>query len=525
MVRSLHRTFVLATLLMGAALAGPLQAACLLPPGDLTADGTSTVADVQCTLLATLWSLAGQFGPVPACIEAAGAPNVVSDHDCSGVVNVSDVQISVLFALGASLEPELDSDASGCVDACESDLDGDGDFDFTDCAPYDALVRTGAPESCNGWDDDCDGSLEDSEDAEVALSCSDNDVCTGEEACMPPSGAVGLVISELMLQPAAGAAPAEWMELTNGTDSAFNIRGVRMVTGSGQQHVIDPGGALFVPANGRVVLASSAEVATNGGLRANYVYSELSLAGSGGLIELRDFAGNLIDAVDAGSPGFPGEPGASAALVDLSADNFDASSWASSSEVFGAGDRGTPGGPNRDVAIDACVDGAPLDCDDGDACTDDLCDPGTGCDAVPIAGCGGACDPVDPPIYSSNGASYTCSDLIFGFTLVNFNFTNWSFSEAPGGGLAVSGVGGAFPTMTGNMPQCPGGTFSVQSVIPGGCCERFNLTATYLDEDTWEGTFSVGFCGSPACGCPTGDGFSCLFSTCTDQSFAVQGTR
>jgi hypothetical protein len=34
-----------------------------------------------------------------------------------------------------------------------------------------------------------------------------------------------------------------------------------------------------------------------------------------------------------------------------------------------------------------CVDGDPLDCDDDDVCTEDSCDPTTGCDNTPIAGC------------------------------------------------------------------------------------------------------------------------------------------
>ncbi len=74
-----------------------------------------------------------------------------------------------------------DGDAQAdCVDA---DDDGDLDPDTTDCATTDAAVWTGAPESCDGVDQDCDGStagestdgdgdgLMDACDAHPALGC------------------------------------------------------------------------------------------------------------------------------------------------------------------------------------------------------------------------------------------------------------------------------------------------------------------------------------------------------------------
>ncbi|MBM4353830.1 MAG: hypothetical protein FJ109_08545 [Deltaproteobacteria bacterium] len=50
-----------------------------------------------------------------------------------------------------------DKDADGLKDCVDPDDDGDGDPDETDCAPLDPAVHQGAKESCNGQDDDCDG--------------------------------------------------------------------------------------------------------------------------------------------------------------------------------------------------------------------------------------------------------------------------------------------------------------------------------------------------------------------------------
>jgi len=51
-----------------------------------------------------------------------------------------------------------DGDALG--DACDGDKDNDGDKDITDCQPSNPAIHHQAVESCNGIDDDCDGSVD-----------------------------------------------------------------------------------------------------------------------------------------------------------------------------------------------------------------------------------------------------------------------------------------------------------------------------------------------------------------------------
>jgi hypothetical protein len=54
-----------------------------------------------------------------------------------------------------------DLDADGQCDSFDPDLDGDGDPNATDCAELDEAIYTGATESCDAIDSDCDGSLAD----------------------------------------------------------------------------------------------------------------------------------------------------------------------------------------------------------------------------------------------------------------------------------------------------------------------------------------------------------------------------
>ena len=88
-----------------------VRASCPAVPGDVTGDSTTNVQDVVCTILGTLSEMAGQAPP-----DCAVAP---LDHDCNGNVDVSDVLLTIRWALGLPLSPQVDANANGCVDACE----------------------------------------------------------------------------------------------------------------------------------------------------------------------------------------------------------------------------------------------------------------------------------------------------------------------------------------------------------------------------------------------------------------------
>jgi hypothetical protein len=62
--------------------------------------------------------------------------------------------------LAMSNPEQTDTDKDGQGNACDSDDDGDGVPDGQDCKPIDAKVYPGAPEQCNGQDDNCDGQVD-----------------------------------------------------------------------------------------------------------------------------------------------------------------------------------------------------------------------------------------------------------------------------------------------------------------------------------------------------------------------------
>lgn len=97
---------------------GTAWATCLPVAGDLTGDGMTNVADVQCSILVTLATLNG--GDIPSCLLG---PLEGADTNCDAAVTITDVMLCVQWALEIPLLPLLDEDQDNCVDACASPPD------------------------------------------------------------------------------------------------------------------------------------------------------------------------------------------------------------------------------------------------------------------------------------------------------------------------------------------------------------------------------------------------------------------
>ena len=101
---------------------------------------------------------------LPDCIDA--------DDDGDGDPDASDCAPGdpTVYAGAVETCDSIDSDCDGSIvdgfadldldsypDCVDPDDDGDGDPDVTDCGPLDPSIYTGAPEACDGIDNDCDG--------------------------------------------------------------------------------------------------------------------------------------------------------------------------------------------------------------------------------------------------------------------------------------------------------------------------------------------------------------------------------
>jgi hypothetical protein len=90
---------------------------CADPPGDVDGSGDATVVDVQCSIVAALWELAGGGGEAPVCL---GGDPLAADLDCNAETTVADVTVCIQLALGQPLSELIDADGDLCPDACSA---------------------------------------------------------------------------------------------------------------------------------------------------------------------------------------------------------------------------------------------------------------------------------------------------------------------------------------------------------------------------------------------------------------------
>lgn len=161
---------------------------------------------------------------------------------------------------------------------------------------------------------------------------------------IPPAQAAAppIVISEIMYNPAAGP-DRVFVELYNpSADAAVDMSGWTL---SGADFVFRPGTVLLPQHYGVAVKNDVVFRAAYGA--GKFVFGQFAggLNPNGGLLELRDATGVLIDAVtfddDSPWPGAPDGGGPSLELVDLAQDNSRPANWAASLVV-----NGTPGAAN-----------------------------------------------------------------------------------------------------------------------------------------------------------------------------------
>ncbi|MEZ4268457.1 MAG: lamin tail domain-containing protein [Myxococcota bacterium] len=194
-----------------------------------------------------------------------------------------------------------------------------------------------------------DGSTPEVDAAGDADSAADLEIAPELPPPSPDWPAAGeLVITEVMKQPAAvGSAQGEWFEITNLLARNFDLKGCYLGSAGDAVHLIETSVSIG-PGEVRV-LGRNADAGTNGGVAVNYDYGDLDLADGADGISIR-CGDELVDAVewDSGAT-YPQGAGVAMQLdpgsYDAGKNNFGAS-WCAATNVYGAGDRGTPGAGN-----------------------------------------------------------------------------------------------------------------------------------------------------------------------------------
>jgi hypothetical protein len=158
-----------------------------------------------------------------------------------------------------------------------------------------------------------------------------------------------LIINEVMYNPVAVAdSNGEWFEIYN-PDGDLDLQGYTFGDTGSSRTITDP---LVIGSNDYQVFARNGDSATNGGITGAYVFN-FSLSNAGDTLFIKAPDGSLLNSITYGTGSdFPSATGASICYSGLG-DNRDGFNWLNADALgitYGAGDYGTPGGPNVNVS-------------------------------------------------------------------------------------------------------------------------------------------------------------------------------
>ncbi len=147
-----------------------------------------------------------------------------------------------------------------------------------------------------------------------------------------------LFITEIMANPSAVSdTQGEWFELFNPTTESIDLSGLILSDDGSNSHTISTVSNLLVSPGSYFVMARNSDSSLNGGVTANYVYSNFSLGNSNDQIIFSDSTGEQLR-FNYNSGFVPS--GASMELIDAV---MLPSNYTATTTVFGSGDFGTPG--------------------------------------------------------------------------------------------------------------------------------------------------------------------------------------
>ncbi len=151
-----------------------------------------------------------------------------------------------------------------------------------------------------------------------------------------------LIISEVMANPAQSSDTAgEWFEIFNTTMQPIDMNGLIISDDGSNLHQISSNESLTINAGSYFVMARNGDSTLNGGLTADYIYSNFTLNNAGDQIIISDDSQVLTRLDYAGDPF--GISGVSAELIRQTTIPTPADYQLTQDRVYGLGDIGTPG--------------------------------------------------------------------------------------------------------------------------------------------------------------------------------------
>ena len=292
-------------------------------------------------------------------------------------------------------------------DAGTSDAGSDA-ADSVDAGP--ACTKTnGGVEACDGLDNDCDGTTDNTANCEDGNSCTvdtcdggkckhtneiDDTLCEDGDSCTTPDKCAGgvckagpcvleplkaealkagdLVITEIMANPMAVADDdGEYVELYNASTRDVDIDGLVLSYSDTEAFALAAGKPLIIKSGTYAVIGEYANKDKNGGYDSLFAYDKkFNLPNAGGAIILSNKAG-VVDKVvyENGGAMWPSVAAGKSMQLNpdhLSGDNANGMNWCIGTKTFGAGDVGTPGAANEACPADKDRDGV---VDLSDTCT------------------------------------------------------------------------------------------------------------------------------------------------------------
>ena len=154
-----------------------------------------------------------------------------------------------------------------------------------------------------------------------------------------------LLISEVMANPSAvGDSAGEWFEVFNASNSDIDLNGLLLSDDGSNSHTVLSASPLLLSSGSYFVFGNNGDMATNGGLSVDYVYTGFTLSNSADQIVISDNLGELVRLDYSGAPF--GNSGISAELTIQDSPLLSTHYVLTPSEAlfqYGLGDFGTPG--------------------------------------------------------------------------------------------------------------------------------------------------------------------------------------